>query len=771
MSKKKWYKLLGITLAVTMLTTCIPQSTLIAMAGENNADAAQLLELNSVSENDAEETEEAKEAETEIVQENFSENIFIAPTMASSTISVEACDATASLVIRDATGLIAFAESVANGNTYTGKIVKLGANIVFDKTTESNFSPIGTRNSAFNGTFDGAGYTISGIVMKEDAVHMRYGLFAQTGNLAVVKNLTLSDCEFVVAAREMVGGIVGYNAGTLHNCIIKDSTVALKIGHGLGYSTFGGGVAAYNYGTIDTCRILNSTVEGKGTYVGGITGSNYNGHIKNCIAEADVSGDVYAAGICGIVSNSTIKNSAHVGEVSVLYSTGYVSYVGGIFATAHGSSEIKNCYHAGLVSKDSTEYAGGVGAYCADSTIVSNCYYSNHASSDIYLSVSSVQPKNLGVMVLSDMQSATFADRLNTYSGAEGDWLPWTIRSGLDYPQHIAIYLIEAESSYGTININQFYAKAGEKVKFSVTPDTYYKVSSVSVKTTKGNTVKVSSSNGSYSFTMPADSVEINVNFKYEKPIGETSISLSRTSYTYDGKAKKPTVAIKDGMKTLVLNTDYTYKYSANTNAGTGKVVITGKGNYSGTKTMTFTIKKVAQKLSVKKTSYSKTYGNVAFSLGAKTTQGPKKITYKSSDTSVVTVNAKGKVTIKGPGYAKVTVTAPGTKNYKKETKTVTITVKPKKQKVKSVVKKGSLSLQVTWRKDTKVSGYQVQYSKDQKTWKSVYVNNKKTNSAVVANLVENTNYYIRVRSFVKSNGKKYYGAYSDVMKSSKVTK
>ncbi len=34
-------------------------------------------------------------------------------------------------------------------------------------------------------------------------------------------------------------------------------------------------------------------------------------------------------------------------------------------------------------------------------------------------------------------------------------------------------------------------------------------------------------------------------------------ISLSQTSYTYDGKAKEPTVTVKDGSKTLVKNIDY----------------------------------------------------------------------------------------------------------------------------------------------------------------------------------------------------------------------
>ena len=69
------------------------------------------------------------------------------------------------------------------------------------------------------------------------------------------------------------------------------------------------------------------------------------------------------------------------------------------------------------------------------------------------------------------------------------------------------------------------------------------------------------------------------------------NITLGTNEYTYDGTAKTPTVTVKDGEATLVENTDYTLAYTDNTNAGTATVTVTGKGNYSGTKTATFTIK------------------------------------------------------------------------------------------------------------------------------------------------------------------------------------
>ncbi|MBQ6844949.1 MAG: leucine-rich repeat protein, partial [Agathobacter sp.] len=72
--------------------------------------------------------------------------------------------------------------------------------------------------------------------------------------------------------------------------------------------------------------------------------------------------------------------------------------------------------------------------------------------------------------------------------------------------------------------------------------------------------------------------------------INEAKVTLSKSSYTYDGKNKKPSVTIKLGDKTLVKDTDYTVNYKNNKNIGKATVTIKGKGNYTGTLTKTFTI-------------------------------------------------------------------------------------------------------------------------------------------------------------------------------------
>jgi hypothetical protein len=69
------------------------------------------------------------------------------------------------------------------------------------------------------------------------------------------------------------------------------------------------------------------------------------------------------------------------------------------------------------------------------------------------------------------------------------------------------------------------------------------------------------------------------------------TITLSATSYTYDGKVKKPTVTVKDSKGNKIATSNYTVTYASGCkNVGSYKVTIKFKGNYSGTVTKTFKI-------------------------------------------------------------------------------------------------------------------------------------------------------------------------------------
>ena len=156
--------------------------------------------------------------------------------------------------------------------------------------------------------------------------------------------------------------------------------------------------------------------------------------------------------------------------------------------------------------------------------------------------------------------------------------------------------------------------------------------------------------------------------------ISKLEMKLSGTSYAYTGSARKPKVTI-DG---LVNGTDYTVVYKNNTNVGTATVVVTGRGEYVGTLTRTFSIYRGTQNISVLNSTYTKTYGDTAFNLQAQSSFGGK-LTYTSADQSVVSVSSNGTVTIKGPGSTTITINGAETSNYKAAVKSIPIVVNQKK--------------------------------------------------------------------------------------------
>ncbi len=121
------------------------------------------------------------------------------------------------------------------------------------------------------------------------------------------------------------------------------------------------------------------------------------------------------------------------------------------------------------------------------------------------------------------------------------------------------------------------------------------------------------------------------------------TFKLSKTAFEYDGKAKKPTVTVKDTAgNVLVKDGDYTVKYvSGRKKIGTYKVTVTMKGNYSGSKSLTFTIKPAkvkglkltSTKKNQLKVTYTKAKGGVKYQLAyrIKGKKAWKKVTVKGA--------------------------------------------------------------------------------------------------------------------------------------------
>ena len=181
--------------------------------------------------------------------------------------------------------------------------------------------------------------------------------------------------------------------------------------------------------------------------------------------------------------------------------------------------------------------------------------------------------------------------------------------------------------------------------------------------------------------------------------------------------------------------------------------------------TKLFDVKWPANPITVKNVTKTASTKTQTVKLGAKAKENAK-LTYKS-DSKYVKVDKKGKVTIAKNfvGKATITITSKATKNYKATTKKVTVTVNPAGTKLTSVKNYKGKKLKAYWKKNTKVTGYQVQYSTSSKfkSAKTVTVKGYKSTSKTITKLTKNKKYYVRVRTYKTVGKVNYYSGWSNV--------
>ena len=233
--------------------------------------------------------------------------------------------------------------------------------------------------------------------------------------------------------------------------------------------------------------------------------------------------------------------------------------------------------------------------------------------------------------------------------------------------------------------------------------------------------------------------------------ISKASVTLSTSTYAYDGKAKKPGVTVKLSGKTLKNGTDYTVSYSNNTKVGTATVKITGKGNYTGSVSKTYSIKNNFKKATVSGISTKAFTGkNITQSITVKYNG---KTLKKGTDYTVSYSNNKkvGTATVKIAGKGSCTGTV--TKTFK---------INPAKQEIQKLTAK-SKAFFVDWAQKGSATGYEIQYATNSKFTraKKVTITNNKTDKTTISKLSGKKKYYVRVRSYTTVKGTKYYGAWS----------
>ena len=253
-----------------------------------------------------------------------------------------------------------FASEVDSGNTFKGWTITLTADI---DATGIEWNPIGefvkaTEYDAFAGTFDGCGHTVK--IKASGAENSGIGFIAV--NEGTVKNLTV---EGSVSGKSYVGGVVGYNIGTISCCTNKAEVTAM--------SMTVGGITSYLKGGAKVEKSANlGEVNGNGTtYAGGIVGwAIANTLISECYNDGEISATKgCAGGIAGYSMGCSTSDCYNVGSVVLQASTGSI---GGITGWFTGTVELKNCYSSGILSGG--KYCGGIAGTAAE-TQLKNCYY------------------------------------------------------------------------------------------------------------------------------------------------------------------------------------------------------------------------------------------------------------------------------------------------------------------------------------------------------------------------------------------------------------
>ncbi len=316
------------------------------------------------------------------------------------------------------------AKTVNDGNSYAGKYFILTDDIDLDNR---QWTPIGRSLSEseqylFQGSFDGGGYSITGLAVGtsgEPSLIGENGLFGYAGMGSTLKNLRVSG---KVYGTSYCGILVGFHRGSILNC--------------------------HATGTVSI-----------GSHSGGLAGGN-NGSITNCSANVTVSGDWNTGGLAGDNSGS-ITNCYAIGSVTGI-ATNDKGQIGGLVGWNYNGS-IVNCYAVGAVTGGGSSYIGGFAGWNASSGTIAQDYYNSTDNPLNKIGMdSNNQSGNVEGMALTAMQTQAFADTLNSYAPASDAPLlsVWAWESGTNggLPTLTGDYRATVEHKGTTTMYNSFQA-------------------------------------------------------------------------------------------------------------------------------------------------------------------------------------------------------------------------------------------------------------------------------------------------------------------------
>lgn len=249
------------------------------------------------------------------------------------------------------------------------------------------------------------------------------------------------------------------------------------------------------------------------------------------------------------------------------------------------------------------------------------------------------------------------------------------------------------------------------------------------------------------------------------------SATLSTSTYSYNGSARKPSVTVKNTSgKTLVNGTDYQVTYpSGRKNVGRYKVTVTFKGKYSGKKDLYFTIVPAAvtslkadlYSYNAAKLSWKKATGATGYYIYSK------KSTAKSYSLLGYVTGTACKVTNLATGtkfdYKVVPYYQPSGTNtkYYQSSNAKTVSVTTLKQISTPTVVKSGTKVKVSWNNISGETGYQISQSTSKNGVKVVTTYKTTTGKSKTISAKKRKTLYYRVRAYKQVGSTKIYGPWS----------
>ena len=188
----------------------------------------------------------------------------------------------------------------------------------------SGWETLGGEGNGFDATFDGNGYTISSLFIDRGRTRA-IGLFGFADSSSVIRRVGMQSVE--LRGSSYVGGLVGFNSGSITSSYTTGSVVS---------GDFVGGLVGVSFGPI--AKSYSAVrVTGGGNSVGGLVGQS-----TRAITESYATGGVQAADSSSYVGGLVGWSWGAEGEITDSYATGEVSgggsHVGGLTGSDEGST-------------------------------------------------------------------------------------------------------------------------------------------------------------------------------------------------------------------------------------------------------------------------------------------------------------------------------------------------------------------------------------------------------------------------------------------------